>query len=172
VPRDRRIDGVFEALSVFDNAALSALGEELCSRGFRRLMGIFSPARMWNELRPYAERLALHYSSYRAGIGSLSGGNQQKVILMRALATRPRVMVMDDPTRGVDPLTTQEVHRVLRSIADEGIACLMVSTELGELVALCDRVLVCHRGGIVAELARQELSNERLLAAMFAEATA
>jgi len=93
---------------------------------------------------------------------NLSGGNQQKVALGKWLMASPRVLLLADPTRGVDVGTKQEMYKLVRKLASEGLAILYLSTELTELVGLCDRVLVMFDGRIVAELEGDEINEERI----------
>jgi ABC-type sugar transport system ATPase subunit len=111
------------------------------------------------------ERLAIDCPSIEAPLGQLSGGNQQKVALARALLAEPRVLLLDEPTRGIDVGAKRDVYALVRGEAARGVAILLVSSEIDELVALCHRVLVVRRGRLVAELERPALSRERLLRA-------
>nr|BFF27158.1 hypothetical protein GCM10025732_51230 [Glycomyces mayteni] len=95
--------------------------------------------------------------------GTLSGGNQQKVVLAKWLATDPKVLIVDEPTRGIDVGTKAEVHRLLSSLAAEGVAVLMVSSELPEVLGMADRVLVMREGRIAGELARGEATEESVM---------
>ena len=96
-------------------------------------------------------------------IVNLSGGNQQKVVLARWLALRPRVLIVDEPTRGIDVGAKAEIYRLIAELAAEGMALLVISSEMPELLGLCDRLLVMTGGRIVADLARAEASEERIL---------
>ncbi len=98
-------------------------------------------------------------ASPRVNVATLSGGNQQKVVLARWLALKPKVMMLDEPTRGVDVGAKSEIYRLLRSAANEGIGVLVSSSETPELLTLCDRILVMFRGRIVAELSAAEASD-------------
>ena len=93
----------------------------------------------------------------------LSGGNQQKVVIGKWLAMQPRVLLLDEPTRGVDIGAKQEIYRLMEELADQGVAILFVSSEMEEVLSLADRVLVMHEGRISGELARDELSEEAVM---------
>jgi ribose transport system ATP-binding protein len=93
----------------------------------------------------------------------LSGGNQQKVVLGKWLALRPRVLLLDEPTRGIDIGAKQEIYRLMEDLAGQGVAILFVSSEMEEILGMSDRVLVMHEGGIAGELARGELSEEAVM---------
>ncbi|HEY3496717.1 MAG TPA: sugar ABC transporter ATP-binding protein [Polyangiaceae bacterium] len=155
VASDRGLS-VLANLRVFENATLSSLAE-------------WSPGLVLDERReraaaePELARLRVKAPSLGAPAAALSGGNQQKVALARCLLKKPRVLLLDDPTRGVDLGAKADVYALLRSLAAEGTSLLVHSSELEELVALCDRVLVLVRGRVAATLARGELETHRLL---------
>ena len=96
--------------------------------------------------------------------GNLSGGNQQKVALAKWLATKPRVMILDEPTQGIDVGAKAEIHRLMCDLAAQGMAVLMISSELPEVLGMSDRIAVMHAGRIVGELSREEATQERVLA--------
>ena len=100
-----------------------------------------------------------------APVTSLSGGNQQKVVLSRALLTKPKVLLLDEPTRGIDVGAKTEIFRIMSSLADAGLGVLFVSSELVEVMSMSDRVLVMARGRITAELSKSQITEERLVAA-------
>jgi ABC-type sugar transport system ATPase subunit len=163
VPRERKAQGLFPKLSVLDNFALPTLGH-------RSRLGFVGTGRGRRAFRPLAERLMIRAASLRAPITSLSGGNQQKVLIARWLAADPDVVLLDDPTRGVDMKTKADLYVLLRELAISGRAVVMVSTELKELVELCDRVVVMYRLAVAADLRRvagARIGREELLAAMF-----
>jgi rhamnose transport system ATP-binding protein len=98
-------------------------------------------------------------------VTSLSGGNQQKVVLAKWLARKPSLLIVDEPTRGIDIGTKTEVHHLLRELAAQGIAVLMISSELPEVLRVADRILVMREGRLVSELSRDEATEERIVAA-------
>src|SRR5581483_6105574 len=95
----------------------------------------------------------------------LSGGNQQKVVLAKWLSRRPSLLIVDEPTRGIDIGTKAEVHRLIESLAREGVAVLVISSELPEVLALADRILVMHEGRLAAEFSHAEATEEKIVAA-------
>jgi rhamnose transport system ATP-binding protein len=98
-------------------------------------------------------------------VSELSGGNQQKVVLSKWLLTRPRLVILDEPTRGIDVGAKAEVHRLMGALAAQGIGILMISSELLEILAMSDRVLVMREGRLVAHLGQDQMSAERIMAA-------
>jgi rhamnose transport system ATP-binding protein len=105
-------------------------------------------------------------------VGFLSGGNQQKVVLGKWLATSPKVLIIDEPTRGIDVGTKAEVHRLMSELAGQGLAVLMISSELPEVLGMADRVLVMREGRIVQEIARADADEETVVRAATGQATA
>jgi ABC-type sugar transport system ATPase subunit len=160
VPRDRKSEGLFEPLSIVDNFALPTSQQDATA-------GLLRERRRRRRLGEYVERLRIRLGSPRDQITTLSGGTQQKVLIARWLAMRPEVMVLNDPTRGVDLGTKRDIYRLLELLADSGVAVVVLSTEVEEHIALMDRVLVFREGGLFAEIPHASLSRERLIAAFF-----
>jgi ribose transport system ATP-binding protein len=158
VPEDRKTEGLILEMSIAENLRLAALG--------RVPFGILdiddgSEAR----IRQLIDRLALTYGSLESPVATLSGGNQQKVVIAKWLALSPRCILLMDPTRGIDLPTKAQIYRLLRELADEGLAVLLQSTDYEELIHLCDRVYVFYGGRIVRELTGDELTPNALIAA-------
>ncbi|WP_274425333.1 sugar ABC transporter ATP-binding protein [Chelativorans sp. YIM 93263] len=160
VAGDRRLNGIFERWSILRNLSVAALGD-LVHRGLVNERAERSKAEDWRE------RIEIRTQNLDGGVLSLSGGNQQKVLFARALSTRAPVVLMDDPMRGVDVGTKQEVYRIIREEAAAGRTFVWYSTEMEE-VCLCDRVFVFREGRIVAELTGEEVTEANILAASFA----
>ncbi|WP_405557892.1 sugar ABC transporter ATP-binding protein [Streptomyces sp. NBC_01171] len=158
VPEDRRAQGLVMDMSIERNIGLTGLRSTvragLMDRGAER-----SRALDW------AVRLKVKYARIADAVGTLSGGNQQKVVLAKWLATGPRVLIVDEPTRGIDIGTKAEVHRLLSGLAADGVAVLMISSDLPEILGMADRVLVMHEGRLTAELPRADATEESVLAA-------
>jgi ribose transport system ATP-binding protein len=110
------------------------------------------------------ELLAIKSHSVDAAVGSLSGGNQQKVVIAKWLVRKPRILLLSDPTRGIDVGTKQEIYQLLRRLADEGAAILFYSTDYDELIGCCDRVLVLYEGRIKKELVGPAITEQNLIA--------
>ena len=157
VPEDRRKQGLVMDLSVARNTALT-LRHKL-SR-----LGIISGARERAEASVWAKTLQVK-GSLDATVSTLSGGNQQKVVLAKWLATEPKLLIVDEPTRGIDVGTKAEVHRLLSQLAGRGIAILMISSELPEVLGMSDRVIVVREGHITAELDRDAATPQSVMLA-------
>ena len=158
LPGDRHREGVILALSVRENVALLALGE--VAQG-----GIVRRARERPLVAAQIERLGVRTPSAETSVSSLSGGNQQKVLFARALLGAPRVLLADEPTRGVDAGARIDLYQVMRDAAADGRAVVVLSSDAVELQGLCDRVLVFSRGQIVRELKGDEINEENIIGA-------
>ena len=162
VPRERRLDAVFSWMSIRENFALPTLARDgrlgwLRTRSSRR------------RLDAYVNRLGIVLGSPEDSITTLSGGNQQKVIIARWLAYGPRVLLLNDPTRGIDIGAKNDLYALFGALAAEGLAVVMLSTELDEHVELMDRVLVFREHELFKEFQRSEVTRERLVGAFFGE---
>ena len=113
----------------------------------------------------WAERLQVKYGRITSPVTFLSGGNQQKVVLAKWLSRKPSLLIVDEPTRGIDVGTKTEVHRLIASLARDGVAVLVISSELPEVLTLADRILVMHEGRLAAELTHAEATEETIVAA-------
>lgn len=158
VPEDRRQQGLFMPTSIAKNAAITMLSS-LRKSFILRTSAERKIAQEWTKI------LQTKYASIDDPVERLSGGNQQKVVLAKWLATNPRLLIVDEPTRGIDVGTKSEVHKLLSQKAQEGLAVLMISSELPEVLGMADRVLVMREGHIVRELSRSEANSENVIAA-------
>ena len=163
VPEDRKLQALFLAMSVEDNASMAAMGDVAT-------MGIVSDARLRQMVHGYVDMLSIRLATIRQRVLDLSGGNQQKVVIARWLARKPRILIMDEPTRGIDVGAKAEVHALMHTLAREGVAIIMISSELPEVLAMSDRILVMHEGELVGELSRAEATAERVGALMTGKA--
>ena len=159
-PEDRKRDGLVLPMSVAANASLASLERTL--RG-----GFVSSARESAYVTPYVERFRVKTPSLDQLIVNLSGGNQQKVILAKWLATDPKLLLLDEPTRGIDVNAKREIYAFIDELARLGLGLIVVSSELPEILALADRVLVMCEGRKTAEFARADATAEKILAAAF-----
>jgi rhamnose transport system ATP-binding protein len=158
VPEDRRQQGLVMDLSVARNATMTRMGA--LSR-----LGLINNAAEDRLAGEWAKRLQLKFHRLSDPAGFLSGGNQQKVVLAKWLATEPKLLILDEPTRGIDVGTKSEVHRLMSELASRGVAVLMISSELPEVLGMADRVLVMHEGRLTAELSREEADEESVIRA-------
>jgi ABC-type sugar transport system ATPase subunit len=165
VPEDRKLQALVLNLAIRENVALSIL-DRLSRFGFVRLGAERALARRMVEM------LRVRTPSIEQKVLNLSGGNQQKVVIAKWLALRPKILIMDEPTRGIDIGAKAEVHGLMHQLAADGVAILMISSELPEIVGMSDRVLVMRQGRIAGELARSEATQEAIMALATGVATA
>jgi ribose transport system ATP-binding protein len=163
LPEDRKAEGIVAGLSVRENIALAVLPR--LSR-----FGLVSDRDIDEIVRGYLDRLQIKASSPNQRVGDLSGGNQQKVLLARLLATRPRVLLLDEPTRGIDVGAKAEVQALIDELASEGLGVVLVSSDAEELIEGADRVVVLRDGTVVGELRDGDVTTEALLATIAAAA--
>ena len=156
VPEDRRGRGIIAPMTVRDNITLPAL------ESYARL-GVVKRVAEISAARGAAAALSVKASSIEAPVATLSGGNQQKVVLGKWLALEPRVMIFDEPTQGVDVGAKAEIHRLIRRLADEGAAVVMISSDIEEIVAESDRVAVMHAGRITGILDGSSSTPEAIM---------
>jgi ribose transport system ATP-binding protein len=161
LPRERKTKGILPSLSVLDNFSIATLHENAA-------LGFIKKRTLRDKLNNFRERFSMIYSSLSAPITSLSGGNQQKVLLSRWLAVSPHTMLLDDPTRGVDVATKETLYRAFREIVEnENKTLILLSTEIEEFIQLCERTLVFHAGNLFAELVHDHTTRENIMSAMF-----
>ena len=156
VPEDRKLQGLFMNMAVRENVVISALPEVS-----RFSFVNFSQAEKL--AREYIEKLKIRTPSVKQLVRNLSGGNQQKVIIARWLTLNPRILILDEPTRGIDVGTKAEIHALMNELAKQGVAVMMVSSDLPEVLGVSDRILVMSAGRIVAEFTRQEATQDKIM---------
>lgn len=154
---DRKGDGVFLEMPI--SANISALKLEQVSSAF----GLIQQGREERQARELGERLNLKCGSLSDPVSSLSGGNQQKVAIAKMLSVNPKLIFLDEPTRGVDVGAKAEIHRILRNLARSGVGIVIISSELPELIGVCDRVLVVCEGRIAGEVAGETMTEENIM---------
>jgi ABC-type sugar transport system ATPase subunit/ribose/xylose/arabinose/galactoside ABC-type transport system permease subunit len=152
VSEDRRGQSLIEEFSILDNAALPVLDQATSG-------GLVRTGRTLALVAPALQRMRLRFERVAQSVASLSGGNQQKVVLAKWLATRPRLLILDEPTQGVDIGAKAEVHRIIDELAAAGMAILMISSDMPELIGGCDRVYVMNRGRVVEELGGADIDQ-------------
>jgi ABC-type sugar transport system ATPase subunit len=160
LPRERRAEALFSDLSVRENFASTTMTRDV-------RWGVLRHARTGERLAAYARRLGIVFGDHRQPIHTLSGGNQQKVIIARLLAADPRVLLLNDPTRGIDLGAKRDLYALLVELAEAGVAVVMLSSEVDEHIELMDRVLVFREHALFRELNRGELDRETLIASFF-----
>jgi ribose transport system ATP-binding protein len=164
-PEDRKTEGIIPQLSVRENLTLALLPH-------LRRNGVVDRRRQMEIVDRFITAIGIKCSSPEQPIRELSGGNQQKVLLARWLCTNPRLLILDDPTRGIDVGAKREIQQLIRRLADDGLAVLLISSELEEIVADSDRVVTLRDGTSVAELSGDDISEEALMQAMATGAAA
>lgn len=158
IPEDRKNDGLVQIMPIRENMTLSSLGA--ITKGFH--MDLAAERRT---VRDFVKRLTVKIASMENPVSSLSGGNQQKVVIGKALMTRPKVLLMDEPSRGIDIGAKAEVFRVMRELATEGLGIVFVTSDLEELMALSDRIVVMSNGRVTGRFARSEATETAVVAA-------
>ena len=158
VPEDRGKQGAITGLPIVGDISLPSL-KETSHKGFVRL------AREYALARQYTERLEVRAAALDQPVRELSGGNQQKVVIAKWLATQPTVIILDEPTKGIDIGSKAAVHAFMRELASQGLAVIMVSSEIPEVVGMSDRIIVMREGRQVAEFDRTDATPENLVRA-------
>jgi ribose transport system ATP-binding protein len=156
VPEDRKSQGLFLGLPIRNNVTLTIL-DRLAE------YGIISREREAETVQKARQELSIHMVSADQEVQFLSGGNQQKVVLAKWLATSPSVVILDEPTRGIDVGAKFEIYQLMRQLTDRGVAILMISSEMMEIVGMSDRIMVMHDGRIAGELSREEATEARIM---------
>jgi ABC-type sugar transport system ATPase subunit len=156
VPEERRSQGVILSAPIAENVAIANLARVSTA-------GVVSGRRITALAKEAMADLRIKAAGHRQDVGQLSGGNQQKVVLAKILARSPRVLLMDEPTRGIDVGTKAEIYRLIRRLAAGGMAVIAVSSELPELIGLSDRILVMHEGRIAGEVDAATATDEQIL---------
>jgi ribose transport system ATP-binding protein len=156
VPEDRKRAGLLLEVSIAENISLPSL------RDYARRL-IVSPAAERQNAERQKRRLDIRVPDVAAAAGVLSGGNQQKVVLAKWLSMRPRVIILDEPTRGIDVGSKSDIYGLLRALADSGVGILMISSDMEEVIGVCDRIAVMHEGAIAGWLERGGFSEQNVL---------
>jgi inositol transport system ATP-binding protein len=162
VPEDRKVQALILPMSVRENLTLSI------HDALRRLKLFLSRRAEERVTDAYVGMLGIKLASREQVVNDLSGGNQQKVVIAKALAAQPKVLILDEPTRGIDVAAKAEVHRIIGELTGKGVAILLISSELPEILALSDRVLVMHEGRVKKILDRADATQENILSAALA----
>ncbi|WP_153070864.1 ATP-binding cassette domain-containing protein, partial [Escherichia coli] len=160
VPEDRKKEGAVLGLSIRDNLSLSCLSSLLHWRWF------VNTRKEDDLIESYRQALQIKMVNSAQEMRKLSGGNQQKVILARCMALNPRVLIVDEPTRGFDVGTKSEVHQVLFDMAKKGVAVIVISSDLPEVMAVSDRIITLSEGRVTGEIHGDDANEERLMTMM------
>ena len=156
VPDDRRLKSTIHEMSVRDNLLLAVHGRPAKNRSRKKEEKL---------VKTWVEKFSIKVKNLDAPISSLSGGNQQKVVIARCLVTQPKILILDEATRGIDLGAKAEIYEILRGLAREGLAILVVSSEMTEIFEISDRVLVMHAGGLTADLDRSTINESDVVSA-------
>ncbi len=157
VPEDRKGQGALLRMSIRENATMASL------KKVSGVWGVIKGRKERNVVGDLVKRLAIKTDNMDNPVSSLSGGNQQKVVLAKWFASQFRVMILDEPTRGVDVGAKYEIYELINSLAESGLAVLVISSELLELIGICDRVLVIRNGQVTGELTGDEITEEQMM---------
>ena len=157
VTEDRKIEGFFETMSIAENIQV---GEEAMGRN---PLAIVSRSAARKNAKEWIDKLSIRAISGNARIIELSGGNQQKVVIAKSLTQEPKLVIFDEPTRGVDVGAIVEIHQLIESLADEGFGVVVISSYLPEVMALSDRILVARQGKIVEEMSAEEATEQKIM---------
>jgi ABC-type sugar transport system ATPase subunit len=156
LPEDRKLQGLMMQMSVVENSTLTILGR-------LQSFGLIDRGREMAAVQPFYDELGLKCSSPDAGVSSLSGGNQQKVLFAKCLLADPDVLFLDDPARGIDVGAKEDIYRIIAKLASEGKAVIFVSSELPELLRCCDRIMVMKEGRVAATYSAAEATQEKIM---------
>jgi ribose transport system ATP-binding protein len=160
IPEDRKTEGLMLPMSIGDNISITALN------GVTRGLLIDRSAEA-ARIKQMIEKLQIKIGSVGDPVATLSGGNQQKVVIAKWLLTAPRILLLNDPTRGIDVGTKQEIYRLLRNLADAGASIVLYSTDYDELIGCCDRVLIFYGGRVVRVLEGADITETNIVAGAF-----
>jgi rhamnose transport system ATP-binding protein len=156
VSEDRMGQSLVMDFSILDNGALTVL-DRATSRG------LISRTKELDLIGPHLDRLRLRFRNYDQAASTLSGGNQQKIVLAKWLATEPRILILDEPTQGIDVQTKADVHAMIAELASRGLAIILISSELPELLGMCDRMIVLREGRVAGQFSHDEATQEKVI---------
>lgn len=156
VTEDRKVKGLVLDFSILENVSLANLKKVSSS-------GVMKKSKEEGLVNQYIEQLRIRTSSAKQSVKSLSGGNQQKVVIAKWLGTEPEILILDEPTRGVDIGAKKEIYQIINELAKAGVAILMISSELPEIIGMSDRVIVMHEGKLTGEVRKEEMTQELIM---------
>jgi len=161
VTEDRKLSGLVLDMDVRENTTMASLNA--VSTNY-----IINDKKEWNLAQEYVEKMKTKTPSLWQKVCNLSGGNQQKVVLSKWLATNPKVLILDEPTRGIDIGAKREIYMLIEQLVSQGLGIIMISSELPEVLSMSDRILVMHNGAVCGELSREEASEESIMSLILA----
>ena len=162
VPEDRQRQGVILSMSIAKNITMPQL-QRLCR------FGITNAKREMEVTKTYGEKMEIRAAGWHVDADTLSGGNQQKVVLAKWIGTNPSMLILDEPTKGIDVATKAAVHEFVSDMASQGIAVILISSELPEVLGMSDRIVVMHEGDVTAQFDRAEFDQEKIMRAALGE---
>ncbi len=158
LPESRKL-GLLQNKSILDNVGLPVF------KRFLKYLGFINNNNLNSSIKQYVELLSIKAPSLFTNIETLSGGNQQKVLFSKGLIAQPKVLILDEPTHGIDVATKVDIHKLIVKLADDGISVIVVSSELPEIIALSDRVIVMHEGKITGTFEGNQITSLNLISA-------
>lgn len=162
VPEDRKNEGLFLRMSVMKNSSIVMMNKV-------SKHGVINSAQEYEITRSYVEKLNVKTPNMEKEVMELSGGNQQKVVVAKWLSNEPQILIVDEPTRGIDVGAKKEIHNLISNLAKSGVAIIMISSEMPEILGMCDRIYVMHEGRIKSELSRGEATQEKIMEVILQE---
>lgn len=162
VPEDRKNEGLFLRMSVMKNSSIVMMNKV-------SKHGVINSAQEYETTRSYVEKLNIKTPNMEKEVMELSGGNQQKVVVAKWLSNEPQILIVDEPTRGIDVGAKKEIHNLISNLAKSGVAIIMISSEMPEILGMCDRIYVMHEGRIKSELSRGEATQEKIMEVILQE---
>ena len=161
VPEDRHLNGLFKICDVAANTTSAGLFGRKLGRCF------LDRRREYEITEQYIRNFRTKVTGHEQLAGSLSGGNQQKIVIGRSLATEPRIVILDEPTRGIDAAARGDVYRIIHQLRGQGVSILLISSDMEEIVDLADRAVTMYQGRINAEFQQEDINQDALMAAAF-----
>jgi ribose transport system ATP-binding protein len=165
ITENRRDEGVILGFSIRDNIAINNMHNYVRS-------GLIDSQAENKFILELTDKLLIKMASVNLNVGSLSGGNQQKVVIAKWLGNKPQILIMDEPTRGIDVNAKREIYQLMNELTRNGVAIIMVSSELPEIIGMSDRVVVIHEGSVAGILARNDFTQEKIISLAAGEANA
>ncbi|HEX3017774.1 MAG TPA: sugar ABC transporter ATP-binding protein [Caproicibacter sp.] len=161
VPEDRHLNGLFKISNVADNTVSVMLSSPTTGKFFLNRQAIFSLT------QKYIDDFRIKVTGQDQDVGSLSGGNQQKIVIARALSNQPKLVILDEPTRGIDAAARGDVYAIIQQLKEQGVAIMLISSDIEEIVELADRAVTVYRGHVNVEFSKDEINQDNLMAAAF-----